>query len=93
MKRRAPEQEVDQVVPQERVQIRRGAVSKGNKFVPQKRVQLRTRVEGADVPVGVATKPVPQERVVQRADEQLVNEPAPRYLDDVALLFPQERKQ
>ena len=93
MKRRAPEHEVDQLVPQERVQIRRGAVSKENKCVPQERVQLSTRVEGADVPVGVAMKPVLQERVVQRTDEQLVDEPAPRYLDDLALLVPQERKQ
>ena len=39
------------------------------------------------MPVGVATKPVPQERVVQRADEQLVNEPAPRYLDEWRCFF------
>ena len=45
VKRRAPEQKVDQLVPQERMQIRRDAVSKGKKFVPQERVQLRTSVE------------------------------------------------
>ena len=67
------------------MQIRRDA---GNKFVPQERVRSRTRVEGADVFVGVAMKPVPRERVVQRTDEQLVDELALRFVDDVAMLVP-----